>query len=65
MNRRVQIRNDNREWIDIDIRNLKEFDVFRVLDESGDEVIDAKGRKYFIAAGIAYDKFGDTIINVY
>ena len=65
MNRRVQIRDDDREWIDIDMKDLKEFDLFRVLNESGEEIIDRKGRKFFMAAGIAYDKFGDIVINVY
>lgn len=65
MNRQVQIRTENNEWVDIDIKDLKESDVFRFLNSRGEVAVDSKGRSTYTAAGTPYEKFGDMLINVY
>lgn len=65
MDKRVQLRLDDGKWIDINMTDLKEFDVFRVLDSRDNEMIDAKGRKYFIVAGNSHQDLDKTMINVY
>lgn len=63
MNRQVQIYKDQ-QWIDIHMEDIREFDTFRVLNENGEPIIDAKGRKFFIAASNPYKKLDDTVVDV-
>lgn len=65
MSNRIQTRNSNGKWVDISINQLKELDTFRMLDEKGDEVVNARGKKYFICSSKPYEKFGDIVIDIY
>ena len=62
INNRIEIL-QNGEWkVSHDIR---EGDTFRLYDRNGDRIIDRKGRKQWIAASEVFNRFGDSVINVY
>lgn len=56
----------NDEWREIDFKQLKEGDKFRVFESTGEKVIDPKGHSEWIASCPAFiGQYGDLTINVY
>lgn len=62
--KQFQIRID-KQWHDIEPKDLKEFDVFRIIDKSGNTIIDPRGRKIYICEKVYLDSNGTWSINVY
>ncbi len=59
---RIEIFKDGK-WIEsFDIR---EGDTFRLHNSKGEIITDKKGRKQFVAASEIFNKFGDSVVNVY
>lgn len=61
-NKRIEIL-QNDKWVEsIDIRAE---DTFRLFNSDGSRFIDSKGRKVWVAATEIFNKFGDSVVNVY
>jgi len=53
------------EWIDIKKQDLKSGNHFRLIDLNGEQVINKKGQKQWIAKSDAHEKFGDWVIDIW
>ncbi len=56
---------DHRKWVPVEFDKLTSGCVFRIFEETGEQVIDAKGRKEFIAMSKPYiNENGERTIKV-
>ena len=57
---------DNGTWIQVEFDMLRDGDRFRLFDNSGNKIIDRKGRGEFVASCSPFiNKYGDLVVNVY
>ena len=54
MNKRVCRVLKSHDWIEIDFKDLKENDIFRLYEPSGEKVMDEGGKYQFVALCAAY-----------
>lgn len=66
MSRTLERRCGDDSWEPVEFMELTIGDVFRIYEDTGEPVMDQKGRKEWIAAGKPYiNKYGIPAIRVY
>lgn len=66
MSRTIERRCGDGSWEPVEFMELTIGDVFRVYEDTGEPVVDQKGRKEWVAAGNPYiNKYGIPAIRVY